>query len=498
MFGLFAPRPPLEIAGKALVEKLLNVLAVRLGPDRIGIGGPTPDTLLPSAELADVDGSDAAVAALVTRFAEHLGLDAAGLRVEWFDERPLAAEGTSNFALGTWRRDDGGPVIGLNASLRGDEDSLAATVAHELCHEVLLGRLSERDRGSQAGQLLEEPLTDLACAGLGLGLFPANATVREGPVQTDGGTGWGVRRSGYLTSRQLGYGLALLHHARGEPGDPSWLDELRPDAAEAVSGGLKYLRKTGDTLFTAQTAARGEPRPTAASILEGLRHRRPSRRLAAAWDAAEYAGDDLLAREPDLLDALLDAARDREADVRAAACGAVGTVCPAPADDREAWDRCLLALTAATDDATAAVRAAALRGLAEVPDLPAEGAAREELDRAVTSALAARTPAVRAAAAALLPRLPTGGEKVSPFAPAALKALIGALVRCSDAEAAEHAATLAVLHPDPAALVRDEVEDPELRLRVLDALGEEHDGELPVPVGPAVDEEEPTAAAVAG
>ena len=216
--------------------------------------------------------------------------------------------------------------------------------------------------------------------------------------------------------------------------------------------------------------------------------------MAAAWDAAEFAGDDLLAREPDLLIALLDIARDREADVRAGACGAVGAVCPAPADDREAWDRCLLGLTAAADDATAAVRAAALRGLAAVPDLPAEGAAREELDRAVTAALAARTPAVRSAAAALLPNLPVGEDGgPSPFAPAALKALIGALVRCEDAEAAEHAATLAVLHPDPAALARDEVADPELRLRVLDALEEEHDGELPVPVGPAVEEEEPEA-----
>ena len=495
MFGLFAPRPPLEIAGKAWIERHLNVLAARLGPERIGLGGPAPDTLLPSEELADIDGSDGAVVGLVVRFAEHLGLDAAGLRVDWFEERPLNAEGKSGFALGTWHRDERGPVIGLNASLRGDKDSLAATVAHELCHEALLGPLGADDLAAALGDRHEEPTTDLACAALGLGLFPANATVREASAETGAGQVWSVGKSGYLTSRELGYALACLHHARGEPGDPPWLSELRPDAGEAVGGGLKYLRRTGDTLFTAETAARGPIPVTPSSVLEGLRHRRASRRLAAAWDAAEYEGGDLLAREPDLLDALLDAARDREADVRAGACGAVGAVCPAPAADREAWDRCLLALTAAADDATAAVRAAALRGLAAVPDLPAEGAAREELDRSVRSALAARTPAVRAAAAALLPRLPTGREEVSPFAPAALKALIGALVRCSDAEAAEHAATLAALHPDPAALARDEVEDPELRLRVLDTLGEEHDGELPVPVGPAVEEDDAAAGA---
>ena len=83
---------------------------------------------------------------------------------------------------------------------------------------------------------------------------------------------------------------------------------------------------------------------------------------------------------------------------------------------------------------------------------------------------------MRAAAAAVVTRLPPpepneAGETDAPFAPAVLKALVGALVRCEDTEAARQAETLLALHPDPAALAADRVPDEELRLRVFDVLG---------------------------
>ena len=142
-------------------------------------------------------------------------------------------------------------------------------------------------------------------------------------------------------------------------------------------------------------------------------------------------------------------------------------------------ERTLLALIAAAADPSAGVRAAALAGLAELPDPPpAGGAAREELDRVVEDGLTARSAAVRGAAASVLPRLDGGSDGgdyasggPSPFAPAVLRALVKALVRCDPAEAAAHAAVLPALHPDPAALAAERVEDDELRARVLDALG---------------------------
>ena len=469
MFSFLFPRPPLDVSEKAWVERGLVTLAGRLGAARLGIDAAPAETLVPSSELPPANADDDAVAALVDRLAGHLGLDAAGLRLEWFHDAGDGLEGRSSQALGTWRvGGDGVPTVSLNETLRPDPVRLAATVAHELCHELLLGGGRTPGDGPDAGG---EPLTDLAAAALGLGAFVANATVRETGEQFGGGYNWSVGRGGYLTSREVGYALACLMYARGETEAPRWVGELRPDAAEAVTGGLRYLRRTGDTRFTAESARRGPRTPPPGELIAALRGRRPSERLAACWDAAGAAPS------PALFDALLDAARDREEAVRAAACRALPV--QTAGGDVEAGERALLALVAAGADPTAPVRAAALAGLAELDRLPEAGAARDELDRVVEDGLTARTAAVRAAAASVLPKLRTerqtrGG---SPFAPAVLRALTRALVRCDDAEAAAHAAVLFDLHPDPPALAADRVEDDELLGRVLDALG--------VEVGPA-------------
>ncbi|MFH5803042.1 hypothetical protein [Alienimonas sp. DA493] len=514
MFGLFTPRPPLEVQEQAWVERHLNVLAGRLGPERLGLNGGEPvEQLLPSRELAGFDGSAEKTAQLFARFAAHLGIDPDGVTVEWFDgdrrtdPNQLHVVGGQSRPWGLWSLGDGQtPTVSLNRELTSEPTNLAATVAHELCHQILLGESLRGERfmsltdaleetlrppsdreasGSPLDDPDEEPRTDLTCAALGLGLFVANATVQEQriPATAAGTFGhwWQIGRSGYLTSRELGYALALLWHVRqerdGSTGDPPWIGELRGDAAAAVTGGLKYLRKVGDARFSAASLRDSSP-PTEAGVREDLHHKRPARRLAAVWDAAQLRDRESRtpAVESETLSALLETLRDREPAVRAAAAEAIGRLCPDAATDRDAWDRCLVGLIAATDDPLAAVRAAALRGLAAAPDLARAEAAREELDRVALAGLGARTPAVRSAAAAIAVRLPpveaeSGGLSEPPFAPAVLKALVGALVRCDDREAAEHVATLRELHPDPAAFAEERVDDDELLSRVLDALG---------------------------
>src|SRR5262249_4027732 len=140
------------------------------------------------------------------------------------------------------------PRIRLAHAQLADPERLVATIAHELAHDILLG-----------GQLIapdahdHDEVTDLVPVFLGLGVFAANAPVRERSYTESNWHFSQFSKQGYLTSRILGYALALYAFARRET-KPGWASYLRPDAAEPLKSGLRYLLKTGDTLFHPDTA----------------------------------------------------------------------------------------------------------------------------------------------------------------------------------------------------------------------------------------------------
>jgi hypothetical protein len=67
-------------------------------------------------------------------------------------------------------------------------------------------------------------------------------------------------------------------HSRGEY-KQAWARHLRTDARLSFQAGLRYLRRTGDTLFAPDGSVR--ERPTTDDILDGLKYNSPSVRLSA-------------------------------------------------------------------------------------------------------------------------------------------------------------------------------------------------------------------------
>jgi hypothetical protein len=98
---------------------------------------------------------------------------------------------------------------------------------------------------------------------------------------------WSISRQGYLPSRVFGYALALFAFARGET-KPPWVSYLRPDASEPCRSGLHFLRKTGDTLFHADTVRDRGPEASARELAERMRHRSPTFRLDALWEVRDW------------------------------------------------------------------------------------------------------------------------------------------------------------------------------------------------------------------
>jgi hypothetical protein len=131
--------------------------------------------------------------------------------------------------------------IGLEVRQLADPVSLVATLAHEIGHDLLLG--SGRLAATEPDH---EPVTDLLTVFLGLGVFTANATVRDRGWHQGNWAGWQTSRHGYLDQRMLGYALAKFAQARGED-RPPWEAHVRPDVRVVMRQALRHLADAGAT-----------------------------------------------------------------------------------------------------------------------------------------------------------------------------------------------------------------------------------------------------------
>jgi hypothetical protein len=342
MFGWFGPRCPLDLPQKAWTEFRMRWLADRLGPERLlkaTVVTPTaeflPDSYHPDGET---------IAGLYERLAGFMGVSSSpALRV-----RP---EAEMSGASGVYVPGDA-PEIHLNELTLADPAQLVATICHELAHDILLG-----------GRLIDpatpdhEYVTDLLLIYLGVGIIPVNCTIKD-RTWTDGSMAYfEIRRSGYLTAMDFGYALALFAYARGEEA-PAWAAHLRADAAEVMRKGLRFLQKTGDSVFRPDNL-RVKPRPPApAEARDTLAAGTPTEQLVALWQLA-----DAPLREPAIVEALAAKLADRTPALGEAAAHALRALGPfaAPAAP---------ALLKALDAGHAPLRAAAAGALGATRALP--------------------------------------------------------------------------------------------------------------------------------
>lgn len=140
----------------------------------------------------------------------------------------------SNAPAGTWDNSVA-HRIRINRDTLTDSMAFVATVAHELGHEILIGKgLMTGDEDDH------EPLTDLLTVYFGLGIFGANSVIHFRQFQDLAMQGHEWSRRGYLSMEEWAYGLAHYACARDEE-KPKWLAHLRPDARALFMQSMKYL-----------------------------------------------------------------------------------------------------------------------------------------------------------------------------------------------------------------------------------------------------------------
>lgn len=304
MFGWFKPRCPLDTAWKTWTERRMLWLADRLGVDRLldaQVVEPTEEFF---PDLYDADRASARKC--LDRVCGYMGVDPARVTLE------VVADDDMPGAAGLYEQRARSNICVAESQL-ASPDKLLATLAHELAHEVLLGgKLLTHDVADH------EQVTDLLPVFLGVGILGANATITDTSGYEGGWSWWSVSRQGYLSSIQLGYALALFAFMRGEVW-PEWAGHLRPDAAETLGAGVRYLSRTGDSLFHPDTVRDRRGDKTVMEIVLRLEDASPTFRMDALLDV-----DERNLADPALLAPVRRCLGDRDGHVRAAAARSAG------------------------------------------------------------------------------------------------------------------------------------------------------------------------------
>ena len=360
MFGWFQPQCPLDTAEKAWVELRMNWLSAKLGKQRL----IDATVMLPTPEFFpdELDGSEQDASKVFRRLCDHVKVDERDILLEVWSSKEMKG------ALGLYIQENP-PRILVNESELSDSESLVATLAHELSHHFLLGG------GLLAENNLDlERLTDLLPVFLGIGLFSGNATFKESHWRTGDFSGWSMQKKGYLPGRMFAYGFSLFAFARGEQ-KPGWAGYLRHDLSEPFWRGLRYLNRTGDTLFGEQVAFH---KLSVDQLLERLQSPSATIRYVALWELAERGPNGVAA-----VDQVVECLADGDLDVSYKAVFALGKIRSAAA---------ISALKSCLYSGTPQLRVGAAQTLGEI------GADRESVIPELRGLLRDSDDAVRSAA----------------------------------------------------------------------------------------------------
>lgn len=238
MFG--TPKPPVSDAARQWLEGALERLIALFGEERLRVApivSPTRE-FFPAEWRSPEEGVEVLLQRVCVLFS--IERERVELVIEYDEEAPRPMVGmpvSSTGYSGLYAQDaeTGRERVVVRLGEHSDPVSVVVVVAHELCHVLLLG-------DGKIGRDVEdgEPLTDLLCVFLGLGVLCANSVFQYSHYSDARGQGWRMRRQGYLSEAELAYALALWARRRGDL-KPTWPRHLSGNARAYFDRSLRFL-----------------------------------------------------------------------------------------------------------------------------------------------------------------------------------------------------------------------------------------------------------------
>lgn len=298
MLSWLKPQCPINPNEKAWVEFRVAWLLERFGFNRL----KSMETVLPTADYFPLPyrKTDQDVQAVFDRVAGYMNVDPALFRLHIFDESSNPESMPPMEKTLSWKSgvafpfyegfycepneaaqntNADGPIATLHIrrTMLDDLELLIALFSREIAQYLLT---EQGDGPTERNEFLHT--MELMPLFFGLGIFGANAVIRERSEFSLGWEFWSMVPWGALPARYFGYALALMCWLREEP-LPAWHRHLRRDAEDTLKASLKYLEKTGDTILSRDPLAKPYEKQPLQNWLEDVKAGTSSRRVAALW-----------------------------------------------------------------------------------------------------------------------------------------------------------------------------------------------------------------------
>lgn len=319
MFNLFAPRCPLTLGLKVWTERRFRDIGEVLGASHLH----AVETVEPGSDLfASIDNPEELIGSIFENVCHWMNVSSSSIQLKLVSGLEMAElsgardHGRVNAAKSLYATPaaEGEPALLLiSAQVDLEMERLLAIIARGVAHDVLRTRIPELFEAEDRMQII-----DLVPVFFGLGVAVSNSTVRELHSEAGTSSSFQISRTGHLSAQVFGYALALFSWVRGES-LPDWSRRLRLDARETMKSGLKYLTKTSDCVFDADTFGHRTQLNSLASLRTALTGLSATQQMNALLNL-----DSLPEESRQLTAEILPLLQSRDRDLRAQAVQSLG------------------------------------------------------------------------------------------------------------------------------------------------------------------------------
>lgn len=239
MFWKRKPKCPIKIEDKEWIESALNWINENV------VNLATQPTIFPTKKYFDWDfrGKEKDAEFVLQKVGEYMHLDTSKIILNFYSEESIRlGQGTvtqreEGGTAGYYIQENNNYEILIEVQQLKSPQSLIATIAHELSHYVLMGKINVYLEGDE-----NEWLTDLLAIAYGFGIPIGNSKFSFGQWQSgDGWGGWQYSTQGYLPQQIIAYSMAVIEVKRTDE-IPYWIDLMKKDFKEDMKRSMKFLK----------------------------------------------------------------------------------------------------------------------------------------------------------------------------------------------------------------------------------------------------------------